>query len=279
MSQTCIAYMPLATDPEATSDEAILAATGFAATLDCVLHVTTFAVDIPEVSSPLGSVVVDFRGLVRAAEEKSEAECLRLQALVKGAVGSRLNVDYTSRKVPMGSATDRAAVEARYFDLVLVPWSEESFGAQNMAQAIVFGSGRPTILVPPAARVGTLDHIAVAWDASRVAARALGDALPLLAKGGRVSVLTVQGDKALTGSNLANALALSLEKRGVSATPIEVTLGQKTIAEALQDTALSEDAQLLAMGGFGHSRIRDFILGGATNGVLAQLKLPTLISH
>ena len=279
MSQTCIAYMPLATDPEVTADEAILAATGFAATLDCALHVTTFAVDIPEVSSPLGSVVVDFRGLVRAAEEKSEAECLRLQALVKGAVGSRLNVDYTSRKVPMGSATDRAAVEARYFDLVLVPWSEESFGAQNMAQAIVFGSGRPTILVPPAARVGTLDHIAVAWDASRVAARALGDALPLLAKGGRVSVLTVQGDKALTGSNLANALASSLQKRGVSATPIEVTLGQKTIAEALQDTALSEDAQLLAMGGFGHSRIRDFILGGATNGVLAQLKLPTLISH
>ena len=179
----------------------------------------------------------------------------------------------------MGSATDRAAVEARYFDLVLVPWSEESFGAQNMAQAIVFGSGRPTILVPPAARAGTLDHIAVAWDASRVAARALGDALPLLAKGGRVSVLTVQGDKALTGSNLANALASSLEKRGVSATPIEVTLGQRTIAKALQDTALSEDAQLLAMGGFGHSRIRDFILGGATNGVLAQLKLPTLISH
>lgn len=279
MSQTCIAYMPLATDPEVTADEAILAATGFAATLDCALHVTTFAVDIPEVSSPLGSVIVDFRGLVRAAEEKSETECLRLQALVKGAVGSRLNVDYTSRKVPMGSATDRAAVEARYFDLVLVPWSEESFGAQNMAQAIVFGSGRPTILVPPAARVGTLDHIAVAWDASRVAARALGDALPLLAKGGRVSVLTVQGDKPLTGTHLANALASSLEKRGVSATPIEVALGRKTIAEALQDTALSEDAQLLAMGGFGHSRIRDFILGGATNGVLAQLKLPTLISH
>jgi nucleotide-binding universal stress UspA family protein len=179
----------------------------------------------------------------------------------------------------MGTETDRAAIEARYFDLVLVPWSAESLGAQNMAQAIVFGSGRPTILVPPAARPGTLEHIAVAWDASRVAARALGDALPLLAKGGRVSVLTVQGDKPLTGTHLANALASSLEKRGVSAKPIEVTLGQKTIAEALQDTALSEDAQLLAMGGFGHSRIRDFILGGATNGVLAQLKLPTLISH
>ncbi|MDJ0514177.1 MAG: universal stress protein [Methyloceanibacter sp.] len=279
MSQNCIAYMPLATDPEAPADESILATTEFAATLDWALHVTTFAVDIPEVSSPLGSVVVDFRGLVRAAEEKSEAECLRLQTLVKEAAGSRLKVDFASRKVPMGTAADRAAVEARYFDLVVVPWSSENFGAQNMAQAIVFGSGRPTILVPPEARAGTLDHIAVAWDESRVAARALGDALPLLAKGGRVSVLTVQGDKPLTGPHPADALASSLEKRGVSASPIEVTLGKKSISEALQDTALSEHAQLLAMGGFGHSRIRDFVLGGATNGVLAQLKLPTLISH
>ena len=65
----------------------------------------------------------------------------------------------------------------------------------------------------------------------------------------------------------------------MSATPIEVTLGQKTVAEALQDAALSAQAQLLAMGGFGHSRIRDFVLGGATNGILAQLKLPALLSH
>lgn len=279
MWQTRITYMPLAADPEVVPDKSILAATGFVAFLDCALHVTTFAVNIPPVSSPLGGLVVDIRGLARAAEERSKAECHRLQELVQGAVGSRLSVDCTSRKVAMGAATDVAAAEARYFDLVVLPWSAESSGVQEMAQAIVFGSGRPAILVPPSVRPAKLDHIAVAWDASRVAARALGDALPLLAEGGRVSVLTVQGDKPLSGPDLATALASSLEKRRVNATPVEVSVGQKTIAEALQDTALSEGAQLLAMGGFGHSRIRDFILGGATKGVLDQLRLPTLLSH
>lgn len=279
MSQTRIAYLPLVTDPEAIPDESILAATSFAGSLDCDLHVTTFAVDIPDVSSTLGGLVVDIRGLARAAEERSKAESHRLQRLVQGASGSKLSVTCTSRKVAMGTSTDVATAEARYFDLVVLPWSEESLGAQEMAQAIIFGSGRPAILVPPRFRPAILNHIAVAWDASRAAARALGDVLPLLTKGGRVSVLTVQDDKPLSGSGLADALAASLEKRGVKATPLEVTPGQKTIAEALQDTALSEGAKVLAMGGFGHSRIRDFVLGGATKGVLAQLRLPTLLSH
>jgi nucleotide-binding universal stress UspA family protein len=279
MSQTRIAYMPLATYPEAVADESIPAAAGFAASLECALHVTTFAVDIPQVSSSLGSLLVDIPGLVHAAEEKSKAECQRLQGLVQGAAGSRLKVHCASREITLGGALDAAATEARYFDLAMLPWSDESLGAQDMAQAIVFGSGRPTILVPPSARPASLDHIAVAWDASRVAARALGDALPLLAEGGRVSVLTVQDEKSLSRSDLADALASSLEKRGLSATSVNVTLGQKTIAETLQDTALSKGAQLLAMGGFGHSRLRDFILGGATKGVLTQLQLPTLLSH
>ena len=279
MPQTRIAYMPLATYPEAVADGSILAAAGFAASLDCTLHITTFAVDIPQVSSSLGNLLVDVPGLVRAAEEKSKAECHRLQALVQGAASSHLNVHCTNRKVALGAVLDAAAAEARYFDLAVLPWSGGAVAAQDMTQAVVFGSGRPTILVPPSAQPVSLDHIAIAWDASRVAARALGDALPLLAEGGRFSVLTVQDEKPLGGSDLASALASSLEKRGLSATPLEITLGQQTIAEALQDTALSEGAQVLAMGGFGHSRIRDFILGGATKGVLTKLRLPTLLSH
>ncbi|HEY7764325.1 MAG TPA: universal stress protein, partial [Aestuariivirgaceae bacterium] len=86
-------------------------------------------------------------------------------------------------------------------------------------------------------------------------------------------------EKPLSEPDLANALASSLAKRGFSATPLEATLRRRTIAEALQNTALSKGAQLLAMGGFGHSRIRDFVLGGATKGILTQLRLPILLSH
>jgi len=61
--------------------------------------------------------------------------------------------------------------------------------------------------------------------------------------------------------------------------PVETALGGRTIAEALRDTTQSNGAQLLAMGGFGHSRIRGFVLGGATKGILNQLRLPILLWH
>jgi nucleotide-binding universal stress UspA family protein len=107
----------------------------------------------------------------------------------------------------------------------------------------------------------------------------LCDALPLLAAGGRVSVVTVQDEKSLSGSGIAHALAAALERRGYAAKAVNIALDGRTIATALQDTALSEGAQLLAMGGFGHSRLRDFILGGATKGVLSDLRLAVLLSH
>lgn len=279
MMQTRIAYMPLASYPEAVGDDAIQAAVAFAATLDCALEVTTFAVDLPRVSSGLGDLILDIPGIVQAAEERSKAECHRLQGLVRGAAGSRLEVQCNSPTVMLGGVLDTAAAQARYFDLALLPWSGETVAAQDMTQAVVFGSGRPTIAVPPSVPPAPLDHIAIAWDGSRVAARALGDALPLLAEGGRISVLTVQDEKPLSGSDLAGDLASSLQKRGFSATPVEITLGKRTIAEALQDTALSNGAKLLSMGGFGHSRVRDFILGGATKGILTRLQLPVLLSH
>lgn len=279
MARIRLAYMPLATYPEPVADGSILAAVGFAASVGGVLHVTTFAVDVPRLSSPLGDLLVDIPGLVRATEEKSKAECHRLHALMQAAAGSGASVDCTKREVAPGGELDAAAAEARYFDVAVLPCSGESVAALEIAEAVVFGSGRPTILVPSSAHPAALDHIAIAWDASPVAARALGDALPFLAEGGRISVLTVQDEKPLSGPGLAGALASSLEKRGIGATPVEITLGGRSIGEALQDTALSEGVQVLAMGSFGHSRIRDFILGGATKGVLTNARLPVLISH
>lgn len=273
------AYMPLATYPEAVDDQTVLAAAGFAVSLGCVLEVTTFSVDIPRVPSPLAGLLIDIPGLVQAAEDKSKSECSRLHALIRG-IGAPPAVTCTSRKILLSGLLDAAAAEARYYDLAVLPWSREEASAQHLIEAVVFGSGRPAILVPSSARPATrLDHIAIAWDASRVAARALGDALPLLADGGRVTVLTVGDEKPLAGAALASLLASSLEKRGVKAHPIEITLGEKTIAQALQEKALAEGAQVLAMGGFGHSRLRDFVLGGATTGVFADLHLPVLLSH
>lgn len=272
-------YMPLATYPEAVDDQAVRAAVGFAVSLGGMLDVTTFSVDIPRVQSPLAGLLIDIPGLVQAAEDKSSSECGRLHGLIQG-IGTPPAVNCTTRKILLSGMLDAAAGEARYYDLAVLPWSREEASAQHLIEAVVFGSGRPTILVPASARPASkLDHVAVAWDGSRVAARALGDVLPLLQEGGRVSVLTVGDEKPLAGGALAGLLAASLEKRGVKAVPIEIALGDRTIAQALQERALTEGAQLLAMGGFGHSRIRDFVLGGATTGVFAELRMPVLLSH
>jgi nucleotide-binding universal stress UspA family protein len=274
-----IAYMPLNTYPEAIADQSIHSAIGFAVTLGFNLHVSTFSIDIPQLYSPLGGLLLDIPGLVHGAEDRSKAECRRLEKLVHDAVGSSLKVHCNNREVVLGAALDTAAGEARYFDLAVLPWSGETLSGQDLSEAVVFGSGRPAILVPPSAAPVRIDHIAIAWDGSRFAARALNDALPYLAEGGRVSVLTVKDEKPLNRADLAGALATSLERRGYKASPLNIVLGKKNIGAALQDAALSEGANLLAMGGFGHSRMRDFVLGGATKGILGDLRLPILLSH
>ena len=274
-----IAYMPLNTYPDAVPDEVVRAAVSFAISLGFGLHATTFAVKIPQMRSPLGGLVLDVQGLARAAEERSRAESIRLGSVAQEA-GSAINLEVSHRQVVLGAALDAAAYEARYFDLGVLPWSGENRTTQeDMNEAVVFGSGRPTIVVPPSTRPEKLNHIAVAWDGSRVAARALGDVLTLLPKDGRITVLTVKGEKELAGGGIAGILAAALMKRGIDAQAKEIALGDRAIGRALQEATLEVGASLLAMGGFGHSRVRDFILGGATKGVFSDLHLPVLLSH
>ena len=274
-----MAYLPLATYSESASDDSIVATVGFAASLGSGLHVTTFGVAVPPMTSPFGTFLLDVPELIHMTEERSKAECLRLQDVVQKAAAAEIKLEVSSRQVMLGAMLDAAATEARSYDVALIPWSSEVRSVQDVAEAVVFGSGRPTILVPPKATLAPIDHITIAWDASPVAARALWDALALVPDDCRVTVLTIRDEKPLSGPDLAGSLAAQLEKRGYKAGPVDVALGERTIASALQESALEAGAQLLAMGGFGHSRLRDFILGGATHGVLTDLRLPVLLSH
>jgi nucleotide-binding universal stress UspA family protein len=272
-----IAYMPLATYPGPLDDKAILAAARFAGALDCRIRVTAFCVRLPGVHSPMASMLIDVPSLARTLEDRSRSEADRLKRLLEG--WSAAGVQFAAREVMLGAEPGTAAAEARYHELAILPWSGETVSAQEISEAVVFGSGRPAILVPPAARSGPLDHIAIAWDESRVAARALGDALSLLSDGGTVSVLTVGDEKPLKEADIAAVLASALGSRGIKAKSCRISLAGRDISDALQEAAIGEGAKLLAMGGFGHSRLRDFVLGGATRGVLGNLSLPVLLSH
>jgi nucleotide-binding universal stress UspA family protein len=274
-----IAYLPLDGQNDSTSDPAILTAVAFGSALGCKLQVTTFAVNVPPVASPIGGYLINVEGMARATEERSRAECQRRKAMIEAAPMADQGVAVTIREITMGGAVGAAAIEARHFDLSLVPVPADGAGPQDMAQALVFDSGLPVILVPEMAKPAPLNHLAVAWDGSRVAARALNDALRLLAPGGRVTVLTVHGEKVLATEDLAGNLAATLRRRGYDAKAANIALEGRPIGEALQAGAKDAGAGLLAMGGFGHSRLRDFILGGATLGILSHLRMPVLLSH
>jgi nucleotide-binding universal stress UspA family protein len=274
-----VAYMPLNTFPDAVSDTAALAAAGFAETLGCALHVTTFTVSIPQMHSPLGGFLINVPAMARAAEERSREEGHRLGTAIRNA--NRLtSLDIKQRKVVLGAALDAAALEARYFDVAVLPWSGETRTTQeDMTQSVIFGSGRPAIVVPPSVQLKAISHLAIAWDGSQVATRALWDALSFLHKDTHLTVLTVEDEKPISEKGMSLALKNSLTDRGYLAHVHELKLGSKSIAAALQDAALDAGATFLAMGGFGHSRFRDFVLGGATKGVLSDLRIPTLFSH
>jgi nucleotide-binding universal stress UspA family protein len=270
--------MPVDTYPEAAPDADILATMAYAEAQGIGLHVTTFAVDVPPVAMPAESVV-SLEAMARTVEERSTAECDRVKALLERAPGPGHEPQVTRRRVHMGAAFDVASVEARYFDLTILPWSAKRVAGHDLAQAVLFGAGRPVLLVPAGTAAVRVDHVAVAWDESRAAARALGDALPLLSRGVRISVLTVGDEKTLRDQAMSESLAAALARRGYETEAVDLALGGRNISAALQAGARAQGAQLLVMGGFGHSRLRQFILGGATTGILKEMTLPVLLSH
>lgn len=173
------------------------------------------------------------------------------------------------------------ADHARLHD-VLVAGSARNglLGDRIMAEGLLFETGRPIIVVPTE-HSGEFSgkRIVAAWDNSRNAARALGDALALLPELEEVALVTIGDDKTIHSSLDDATLLASLTGRGVAARIENRTLAGRKIGDALQDTALELGADLLVMGGCGHSRLRDFLLGGATVSVLDHPRLPILLAH
>lgn len=277
MSIKRLAYLPLATYPEPVDDDTVIAAVDLAGNLDAELHVTTYAVDIPRVTTPIGGLLVNIPEMIGAAEAKSRSHCERLAGLLSGKAAARGTKHHTKVSAP-GLIGEKAATEARYFDLAILPWAKDDPVGQEIAQSVLFGSGRPAILLPQHPP-RSFKHFAIAWDGGRVAARALADALQLATPESRITVVTITDEKSLAGDDIARMLADALALRGLKAEVANASLNRRAIGEALQETAIEAGADLLVMGGYGHSRIRDFVLGGATRNILSDLRLPVLLSH
>mgnify|MGYP000844547876 CR=1 FL=1 len=274
------AFLPLVTYPDVNADAVASNAVRTAGCLDAELHALALNPDIPNVASPVARLLIDLPEMIGRAEQASR---VRGEALLQkvteeaGKAGVAIHRETVQSNAILLPET--AAARARYYDYALCGWEAANPTAKAVAEAVIFGSGRPTILLPELSPVGSLHHVAVAWDGSRVAARAAGDAAYLLRRAEIISVLTVQDEKPLHDPRAGERFAEVLTARGLPATAISIAGQRGPIAATLQQRALELRAEILVMGAFGHSRVRDFVLGGATRGVLDDLLLPVLLSH
>jgi nucleotide-binding universal stress UspA family protein len=182
----------------------------------------------------------------------------------------------------LAGAGDQFSRIARRFDLAIVGQSEPETSTIDdiIAETTLFESGRPMIMVPYIQKAQLkLDNVVVCWDGSRQAARAIGDAMPLLVKAGRVEVVIVTDEKGkqdeIEGADMGEHLARHDLKVEVN----RIAAGGVDVADVLLSHIADSGADFMVMGGYGHSRLREFVLGGVTRSIFRTMTLPILLSH
>lgn len=178
------------------------------------------------------------------------------------------------------------AQHARYADMCILGHDDPGSIVPvdyTFSEHMLFVAGRPVLLVPTYGSCDTLGHhIAVAWNSSRAASRALNDALPLLEHCERTSVLCVNSAHYIGkhGALPPERLLEHLSRHEVPAELIQIeNIPTESIAEVLQDKARELGADLLVSGAFGHAKLREKLLGGVTCNLLARMRMPLLMSH
>lgn len=252
-------------------------AVSLASSFDANLTAAAVVVD-PTTSIALVDTPTSF--LTAALEEARGAARQILTSFRRGARQSGIAIDTEPVETAVGTTGQALGPLARHFDVTIVEQPDPDVPTERemMIEAALFGSGRPVLIVPyiqkPPFR---LESALVAWDGSATAARALADAMPFLAKSKRIEIVTVANDGEDADAT-GNRLQRHLARHGFETEFRRIT-GADEAAGALLSHAFDAGADLMVMGGYGHSRFRELILGGATRGVLSTMTLPVLMSH
>ena len=247
-----------------------------AASFDAHL-VALFALDaayIPSYALAEGGATMQEIERRRRKEVSAQAEAEFRQA-------ARRAGDKAEWRLAMDGALAAVSLSARYADLVVAAQPEPGDGrASSLAGELVLSVGRPVLFVPYAGRFPAVGkRVLVAWNASREAARAVSDALPLLARADSVQLVAFDPASADHGEVPAADVALYLARHGVKATAARQSAPGLDIGSQILSRAADTGADLVVMGGYGHSRLRELVLGGATRSMLEAMTVPVLMSH
>jgi nucleotide-binding universal stress UspA family protein len=261
-------------------DPAAEFATSIAATFQAHLAGIAFAYDpaiTPTIMDGLSAGWIDAQRAENLAAAQAAVDRFE-EAVRRQGVSAEHRIIESS----LGAASNRFARIARHFDLSVVSQTAPDLAvpADLLIEAALFGSGRPAVVVPYIQKEELkLDHVLVCWDHSRNAARAVADALPFLVQSKKVEIVMVTRHENkyddLPGAGIAEHLArhdLNVELKRLIAPDMDV-------ANVVLSYAADCGADFLVMGGYGHSRLREFILGGATLGMLQSMTVPVLMAH
>jgi nucleotide-binding universal stress UspA family protein len=226
-----------------------------------------------------GGLPIDFVEAQRVAAERAASDGI---AKFENAV-RRTGISSESRVVSatLSEAAAGFGQMARRFDLAVVGQADPPVNAQHLIiEAALFQSGRPVLVVPYIQSSGlTLENVLVCWDGSRNAARAVGDALPFLARAKAITVLVVASKRLTLNEPPGADIAHHLARHRLPVDLKRIVSEDADVANIILSYAADASADFIVMGGYGHSRLREFILGGVTRGILSSMTVPALLSH
>ena len=179
--------------------------------------------------------------------------------------------------------SSEVGVHAYYADLVVIARPEpavQTASPPGLAESLVLSSGRPILLFPPHSKVSKVRRVLVAWNATRESVRAAADALPMLARAEAVEVLVADHERhPRHGQDPGADIARHLARHGARVEVRRVSSGGQDVGRLLLSEAANFSADLVVMGAYGHSQVREWMFGGVTRTVLYEAAVPVLMSR
>ena len=247
-------------------------------------------VSVADTVYTLGDVYGSGSGAGNIPPEMIEAQQLDNAAATKAAIDrfatasarAAVSAESLTPGASFGGVGDQFGRIARYFDLSVVEQAEPEMSAieEKIIEAALFNSGRPVIVVPYIQKAPLkLDNVMVCWDGSRAATRAIADAMPFLERAGRVEVVIVANERGKQDEIEGADMGQHLARHGLTVEVKRIVAGDVGVADMLLSHAADAEADFIVMGGYGHSRLREFVLGGVTRSILRTMTAPVLMSH
>jgi nucleotide-binding universal stress UspA family protein len=278
--------VPLATYPDPTPEHVIDQAVAFSRLLGARLSALVSVIDRHNLARYYthGAWLMDVPSLIDEVVGKSQADSRRLsERFERTAADQGVLQDKLRENSAAFSSPGHLIAYARLRDLTFLPVPDFVGLDALPTEDVIFGTGHPVILLPAyegaPVRKPSLDRVVVAWDFSQAAARALADAIPLLQRAGQVRILTVLGEKDMDDRQTLEDVRRHLQMHGFTPVLDRIDIGDRSIGRALEEYLGEHETDLLVMGAFGHSRLREFVLGGATRSMVTKPPLPVFLSH